>query len=51
MTNVVQYAEKHWIWLAFAIPVAAYAAWIATMVVPEVVRIVVPEVTKAVVGR
>lgn len=51
MTNVVQFAERNWLWLALALPVAAYGVWIATLIVPEVVRVVVPEVTRAVVGH
>ena len=33
-----------------AIPVAVYAAWIASLVVPEIVKAVVPEVVRAVTG-
>lgn len=43
--------ERNWPWLVLATPVALYAAWIAAMVVPEVVRVVVPEVVRTVVGR
>jgi len=47
----VSFLERNWLWLALAAPVAAYAVWIASVVVPEVVRVVVPEVVRAVVGR
>jgi len=34
-----------------ATPAAVYAAWVASLVVPEVVRVVVPEVVRTVAGR
>ncbi len=46
----VEFAERHWLGLTVAIPVAFYAAWIASLVVPEVVKAVVPEVVRAVSG-
>jgi hypothetical protein len=45
------FLQRNWPWLALAAPIAVYAAWIASMVVPEIVRVVVPEVVRAVVGR
>jgi hypothetical protein len=45
------FIERNWLWLLLATPVAVYAAWIAALVVPEVVRVVVPEVVRSVVGR
>ena len=45
------FVERNWLWLLLATPVAAYGAWISTIVVPQVVRVVVPEVVKAVIGR
>ena len=47
----VSFLERNWLWFALAAPVAVYAAWIASLVVPEIVRVVVPEVVRAVVGR
>jgi hypothetical protein len=32
-------------------PLVLYSAWIASMVVPEVVRVVVPEVVRTVLGH
>jgi hypothetical protein len=43
--------ERNWLWLLLATPIAIYGAWIAALVVPDVVRVVVPEVTRAVLGR
>lgn len=45
------FVERNWLWLLLATPVALYGAWIAALVVPEVVRVVVPEVVRTVVGR
>jgi hypothetical protein len=45
------FLQRNWPWLALVAPVAVYAAWIASMVIPEVVRVVVPEVVRSVVGR
>ena len=47
----LSFLERNWPWLALAAPVAVYAAWIASLVVPEVVRVVVPEVVRSVAGR
>ena len=33
-----------WAWLGLAIPAAFFGVWVASMVVPEVVRVVVPVV-------
>jgi hypothetical protein len=51
MTNAVDRAERNWLWLALSLPVVAYAAWISFLVVPEVVRVVVPEVMSVLLGR
>lgn len=45
-----EFVERHWLGLALAIPLVIYAAWIASLVVPEVVKAVVPEVVRAVSG-
>jgi hypothetical protein len=49
-TAVSEFAQRHWLGLALAIPVVVFAAWIASMVVPEIVKTVVPEVVRTVVG-
>lgn len=46
----LSFLERNWPWLLLAAPVAVYAAWIASLVVPEVVRVVVPEVLRTVLG-
>jgi hypothetical protein len=48
--SALAFAERHWLGLTLAIPVGIYAAWIASMVVPEVVKTVVPAVVRAVTG-
>ncbi|HZD31336.1 MAG TPA: hypothetical protein VE779_06720 [Candidatus Angelobacter sp.] len=48
--SLIDFVERHWLSLTLAIPVAAYAAWIAALVVPEIVKTVVPEVVRAVTG-
>jgi hypothetical protein len=50
LTSTFEFAERHWLGLTLAIPIAVYAAWIASMVVPEIVKAVVPEVVRAVTG-
>lgn len=50
-TGAISFVERHWLGLALSLPLAAYAAWISYLVVPEVVRVVVPEVTRSVLGR
>lgn len=50
LTSALEFCERHWLGLTIAVPVALYAAWIASLVVPEVVKAVVPEVVRAVVG-
>lgn len=45
------FVERNWLWLLLCAPLALYGTWIASVVVPEVVRVVVPEVAKAVTGR
>ncbi len=47
----LSFLERNWLWLLLAAPIALYATWIASMVVPEVVRVVVPEVVRSVPGR
>jgi len=47
----LSFLERNWPWLLLAAPFAVCAAWIAAHVVPAVVRVVVPEVVRAVVGR
>jgi hypothetical protein len=51
IASSLSFLERNWPWLFLAAPVAVYAGWIASLVVPEVVRVVVPEVVRAVVGR
>jgi hypothetical protein len=46
----VEFVERNWLGLTLALPLVAYAAWIASIVVPEVVKAVVPEVVRAVAG-
>jgi hypothetical protein len=46
----LSFVERNWPWLLLAAPVALYAAWIAALVVPEIVRVVVPEVVRSVLG-
>jgi hypothetical protein len=48
--SIFEFVERHWLGLTLALPVAIYAAWIASLVVPEVVRAVVPAVTRTVFG-
>jgi len=50
LDSVSEFALRHWLALALAIPIAVYAAWIASMVVPRIVNVVVPEVVRAVIG-
>ena len=50
LTATFEFVERHWLGLALAIPIAVYAAWIASLVVPEIVKAVVPEVVRAVSG-
>ena len=47
---VSEFAQRHWLGLMLAIPVAVFAAWIASMVVPEIVTAVVPEVVRTIMG-
>jgi hypothetical protein len=35
-------------WLFLVVPASLYGLWIATMVVQEIIRVVVPEVVRAV---
>jgi hypothetical protein len=51
MLNAVHFAERNWLWLALSLPVAMYAAWISFLVVPEVIRVVAPEVVQKVPGH
>jgi len=50
LTSTFEFVERHWLGLTLAVPIAAYAAWIASLVVPEVVKAVVPTVVRAVAG-
>ena len=50
LSATVEFAQRHWLGLTLAIPIAVYAAWIASLVVPEIVKAVVPTVVRAVVG-
>jgi hypothetical protein len=47
---VSEFAQRHWLGLALAIPVVVFAAWIASVVVPEIVKTVVPEGVRTVMG-
>jgi len=40
--------STQWKWVLAAAPLLAYGFWLATVVVPQVVRIVVPGVVRAV---
>ena len=48
--SIFEFVERHWLGFTLALPVAIYAAWVASLVVPEVVRAVVPAVTRTVLG-
>lgn len=50
LTSTFEFVERHWLGLTLAIPIAVYAAWIASVVVPEIVKAVVPTVVRAVIG-
>lgn len=50
LTSTLEFAQRHWLGLTLALPVALYAAWIASLIVPEIVKAVVPEVVRAVTG-
>ena len=47
----LSFLQRNWLWVLLATPVALYAAWISSIVVPQVVRVVVPEAVRTVVGR
>jgi len=47
----LSFVEHNWLWLLMATPLALYVAWIASIVIPEVLRVVVPEVARTAVGR
>jgi hypothetical protein len=47
-SSTFEFLERHWLALTLAIPIAAYGAWIAWLVVPEIVKAVVPTVVRAV---
>jgi hypothetical protein len=49
--SVGEFAQRHSLALILAIPLAPYAAWIASLVVPEIVKAVVPTVVQAVTGN
>lgn len=44
------FVQRNWLWLLMATPIALYAAWIASVLVPQVVQVFVPEVTRSVLG-
>lgn len=51
MFSVVSvFAQRHWLGLTLAIPVAVSAAWIASVVVAEIMKTVVPDVVRTVIG-
>ena len=50
LTFVLEFVERHWLGLTVAIPLTIYAAWIASLVAPEVVKAVVLPVVRAVTG-
>jgi hypothetical protein len=50
LDSVSELAQRHWLALTLATPLAVYAAWIASMIVPRIVNVVVPEVVRAVIG-
>ena len=37
LSLTLEFVERHWLGLTLAIPIAVYAAWIASLVVPEMV--------------
>jgi len=47
---VSDFSQRHWLGLTLVIPLAVFAAWIASMVVAEIVKTVVPEVVRTVIG-
>lgn len=44
LTSTIEFIEHHWVGLTLSIPIAVYAAWTASLVVPEIVKTVVPVV-------
>jgi hypothetical protein len=50
LTSTLEFAQRHWLGLTLALPVALCAGWIASLVVPEIVKAVVPVVVRAVTG-
>jgi hypothetical protein len=50
VSSTIDLVERHWLGLTLGIPIAVYAAWIASLVVPEIVKAVVPTVVRAVTG-
>jgi hypothetical protein len=50
LAATAEFVERYWLGLVLAMPLVVYAAWIASLVVPEVVKAVVPEVVRAVSG-
>jgi hypothetical protein len=51
LASTFEFVERHWLGLTLGLPIALYAAWIASLVVPEVVKAVVPEVVRTVGGN
>jgi hypothetical protein len=50
MRTSLEFAQQHWLGLTLALPVVLYAAWIASLVVPEIVKAVVPATVRAIAG-
>ena len=48
--SVYEFVERHWLVLVLAVPIVVYAACMASLVVPEIVKVVVPAVVRAVTG-
>ena len=46
--NEMNLASRHIVLALFVMPVAVFAAYISWLIVPEIVRVVVPEVVGAV---
>ena len=45
-----EFAHSHRLALAVGIPIGIFAAWLSSLVVPEVVKAVVPEVIRTLTG-
>ena len=51
LTAFAQFFERYWLGVMLALPIAVYAAWVTSPVVPEVVKVVGPDVVRAVAGK